>query len=210
MQLASLEKLGGISLIIGSALFAVYASMYPLLLPIGSGTHDYVKVVLSPHWVWLAFVAFIGILLMLVGFYAVYSRVRAESGLLGAIGFLLIEAAYLLQACKVTWELFLFPIIAAHSESAFLLREAIIKHDPSVVVFRTISSITIFVGVVLFCLALYRSDEYPKAAPIFIFVGAIVYALGPMMSVFVSVAGIFVLAIGCSFLGVRLFNARRA
>ena len=210
MQLASLERLGGISLIVGSVLFAAYASMFPVLLPIGSGTYDYVAVVLNPNWVRLAFVAFIGILLMLVGFYAVYSRIRAKGGVLGAVGFLFIEAAYLLQACKVTWELFLYPIIAAHPESAFLLREAIIKHDPAVVAFRTVSAITIFLGVVLFCFALHRSNEYPSVAPLLIFGGAIVYAIGPVVSIFASIAGIFVLAIGCSLLGIRLLKPNRA
>lgn len=210
MQLTSFDKLGGVSLIVGSVLFAAYSSMFSILLPIGSGTYDYVLVVLNPNWVRLAFVAFVGILLMLVGFYAVYSRVRAKGGIIGAVSFLFIEVAYLLQACKVTWELFLYPIIASHPESAFLLREAIIKHDPSVVVFRTVSAITIFVGVVLFCFALHRSNEYPRAAPPLIFAGAIVYAVGPVVSIFVSIAGIFVLAIGCSMLGFRLLKPKRA
>jgi hypothetical protein len=45
---------------------------------------------------------------------------------------------------------------------------------------------------------------------IFLFVGALVYALGPMISVFVSVAGIFTLSIGCLFIGLRLFKVRGA
>lgn len=147
---------------------------------------------------------------MLFGFYIVYSRIQSKAGLLGATGFLFIEIAYLLQACKVTWELFLYPIIAIHAESAFLLRDGILKHDPSVIVFRTISSITIFVGVVMFCLALHRSNEYPKAAPLLIFIGAVTYAVGPVISVFASIAGIFILAIGCSFLGVTLMKPVRA
>jgi len=39
-----------------------------------------------------------------------------------------------------------------------------------------------------------------------IFVGAVVYALGPMISVFVSVIGIFTFAVGCMLLGVRLLR----
>ncbi len=175
MSLPSNEKIGGVSLILGSLLLTVYAALFPVLLPVGSGTHDFVQVVLNPNWIRLALVAFVGVLLMLGGFYAVYSRLRSKAGVVGAIGFLFVEAAYLLQACKITWELFLYPIIASHPESAFLLREAIIKHDPAVIMFRVAASLTIFIGVVLFCLTLYRSDEYPKAAAILFFVGALVY-----------------------------------
>lgn len=204
----SIEKVGGVSLIVGSLLLTLYAALFPALLPIGNGTFDYAEVVRNPNWIRLALMAGAGVLLMLVGFYAVYTRMRAKAGLIGAIGFLFIEAAYLLQACKVTWEIFLYPIIAEHAETAFLLRDAIIKHDPAVVIFRVAASATIFIGIVLFCYTLYRSEEYPKAAAILIFVGALVYALGPMISVFVSVAGIFTLSIGCLLMGLRLFRER--
>lgn len=208
MPLTSFERLGGVSLIIGSFLFAAYASLFFVLLPIGKATSDFVIEVLNPNWIRLAFVALVGILLMLVGFYAVYSRIRIKGGVLGAMGFLFIEAAYLLQACKVTWELFLYPVIASHPESAFLLSKGIIKHDPYVVIFSEVSATTIFIGVVLFCLALHRSDEYPKAAAPLIFSGAIVYAVSPAVSIMASIAGIFVLAIGCSLLGAHLLKPK--
>lgn len=210
MNLLSLEKVGGISLILGSLLLAAYSALFPVLLPVGNGSYDYVQMVLNSNWVRLAIVAFTGVILMLIGFYAVYSRIRASAGLVGAVGFLFIEAAYLLQACKVTWELFLYPIIASHAESAFLLRDLIIKHDPGVAVFRLGASLTIFLGIVLFCYTLYRSREYPKVAAVLIFVGALVYALGPMISIFVSVAGIFTLAVGCLLIGIRLFRVQHA
>jgi hypothetical protein len=210
MNHSIIDKLGGVSLIVGSLLLTAYAVLFPALLPLGNGTYDYVKVVLNPNWVPLAIIALAGILLMLVGFYAAYSRIRGNAGKTGAIGFLFIEAAYLLQACKVTWELFLYPIIASHAETAFLLRDAIIKHDPAVMIFLTASSVTILIGIVLFCLALYRSREYPKIAAILIFTGALVYAIGPMISIFVSVAGIFTLSIGCLLIGLRLIRFSEA
>ncbi len=210
MNVLSLEKIGGASIILGSLLLTAYAALFPVLLPLGNGTYDFVEVVSNQNWVRLAAMAFAGVLLMLVGFYAVYSRIRSEAGLLGAIGFLFIEAAYLLQACKVTWELFIYPVIAAHPESAFLLRDLVIKHDPAVGIFRLMASVTILVGIVLFCYSLYRSREYPKAGAVLIFGGALVYAVGPMISIFVSVAGIFTLAVGCLLIGLRLFRTQPA
>jgi hypothetical protein len=210
MNYLTLEKVGGASLILGSLLLAAYSALFPVLLPLGNSSYDYVMVVLNPNWVRLAVMAFAGVLLMLIGFYAVYSRIRSTAGMVGAIGFLFIEAAYLLQACKVTWELFLYPVIAKYPMSAFLLRDAIFKHDPSVWIFRIMASITILLGIVLFCYTLYRSGEYPKSAAALIFAGALVYALGPMISIFVSVAGIFTLAVGCLLIGIRLFQVKQA
>ena len=204
------QKLGGLSLIAGSLLMAVYSAMFPLLLPIGRYAADYAELVRNPNWLWLAIVMFTGILLMMAGFYAVHLRMRDRAGIVGAVGFLFIEAAYLLQACKVTWEIFIFPVIAAHSETAFLLRDGVIKHDPAVGIFRIVSSTTIFVGILLFCIALYRSKEYPKAAPILVFGGALAYALGPILSVYAALAGIFAFAAGCSILGACLFRGCHA
>ncbi|NOV29481.1 hypothetical protein [Methylomonas sp. ZR1] len=200
------EKLGGIAIILGSLLLSAYAVLFPILLPLGTGTFDYAEMVRNSAWVPLALVAFVGVLALLVGFYAVYAKMRDTAGVQGAVGFLFVEAAYLLQACKVTWELFLYPVIARYPETAFLLRDAVIKNDPAVLAFRILASATILIGIVLFCLTIYRSAIYPKPAALLIFAGAVVYALGPMISVYVSTVGIFTFAVGCMLLGVRLLR----
>ena len=210
MQSSSLEKLGGLAMIVGALLFAAYSSLYLLLLPVSSAAPDFVQIVRHPAWLPLAITAFAGIVLMLIGFYVVYARIRDKAGILGVIGFLVIEATYFLQGCKVTWEIFLYPVIAAHAESAFLLSEAIIKNDPSVVLFRSIASLTIFVGVVLFCLALFRSRQFKRTAPVLIFVGAIAYAIGPFFSLSLAIAGILVFAVGCLLLGAEIMRPHAA
>ncbi len=204
------ETYGGISLIIGSLLLTVYAVAFSLLLPVKGGSYDLSFVVLNPNWRWISAIAFFGVILMMIGFTAAYSRLRVSSGATGFLGFLFMEAAYLLQACKATWEIFLYPVIAANPGSAFLLRDGVIKHDALVVAFKAGASITIFLGIVLFCFALVRSKEYPKIAAILIFVGAFVYALGPLLSLIVAIAGIFTHSIGCLILGSTLVRMQPA
>lgn len=206
MQQSFVERSGGLAIMLGAILFALYSSLFTVLLPIHRGGYDFVQVVLNPNWTRLAFLALVGIVLMMMGFYAVYARLRTDGGMIAALGFLFIEVAYLLQACKVTWELFVYPVIAGHPESAFLLRNGILKHDHAVVLFNSVSSLTIFIGIVLFCLSLYRSGQYPKSAAVLIFIGALVYGLGPLLSLYASIAGIFTLAVGCALLGLRLFK----
>lgn len=201
-----IEKIGGLAIILGAVLFAAYAGLFTVLLPIEHGQYDMAQLANHPNWIRLAITALLGIVLMLTGYYFVYQRIRSSSGVVGALGFWFVEVAYLLQACKVTWELFLYPVIAAHSESAFLLREQVLKHDLGVQLFRGTASVTIFIGVTLFCLALYRSEKFPRVAPVLIFAGAIIYALGPLWSLSASITGILIHATGCSLLGVRLLN----
>ena len=65
---------------------------------------------------------------------------------------------------------------------------------------------TIFLGILLFCFALVRSKQFPKAAGILIFVGALVYGSGPLISVVVAIGGIVVLSVGCLILGLKLMR----
>ena len=209
MNLLQLQKVGGASLILGSVLMLMYSILFPLLLPLSEMYSDYTLVVLNPNWMWLSVVVFVGILLMIFGFTAVYSKFYAESGIVGLLGFIFVEIAYILQACKVTWEIFLWPVIASHRESMFLLKDFIIKNSALVTTFRVIASIAIFLGIILFCIALIRSNSFPKLGGILIFVGAFMYGLGPILSVIMAMAGIFILSTGCSIIGMTLIKKQR-
>jgi len=201
-----MEKTGGSAIIAGSLLLTLYAIGFPTLFPVAAGKFNLAEAVLSPYWIWLSLTALGGVLLMLVGFAAVYSRLRVEAGITGWIGYLLIQAAYLLQACKLSWEIFLYPVIASHSGSLFLLRDNVLRQDTQILIFKTVSGVTIFLGIVLFCLALYRSREYPKAAALLIFGGALTYALGPLLSIAAAITGIATLSVGCLLLGMTLIR----
>lgn len=204
MQLTKIQKLGGISIIIGSILFLAYSILFPLLLPINEIYHDPALLVLNENYGWISIIAFAGILLMIFGFGAVYSKLYSKSGLVGLLGFIFIELAYILQACKVTWEIFLWPVIAGNQASLFLLRDFVIMHSSQVFTLKIISSITIFIGIILFCISLYRSKVFPKVAAVLIFIGALMYGLGPMAGIIVAICGVFILSIGCSMLGMKL------
>ena len=200
------ERIGGIALIIGALLFAAYSSLYLILLPIAEGKFDYAQVVRNPAWLPLAVTALSGIALMMLGFYFVYARIRPYTGFIGAIGFFFIESAYFLQGCKVTWDIFIYPVIVAHAESAFLLADGIIWNDPNVILFRAIASLTILAGIVLFSLAVFHSRRFPPTFPALIFIGAIIYAVGPYFSLYLAISGIFIFAVGCLMLGVELMR----
>lgn len=210
MTVSSYERLGAACIVIGSTLLAAYAVLFTLLLPVRSGDFDYSRVVLSPYWTRIAFLAFIGVISLLSGLDALYSRIRATAGFTGAIGLLFTKVALLLQACVLTWELLLDPIVAAHPESSFLLRDGVIATDPAMAIFRWALLGTIAVGALLLGLAVYRSNQFPKPAIGLIVVGALVYAVGPMVSVLLAVGGVIMFSIGCLLIGGRLWRAPAA
>jgi hypothetical protein len=207
MTIASFERLGAACFMVGSTLLAGYAVLFAVLIPVGGAGAEYSLVVLDSNWARLSLVAFIAILFMLAGLDAVFSRIRATAGLTGTIGFLLTKIAFVLQACVLTWELLVDPIIAANAGSAFLLRERIIANDPGMVIFRWGAVLSIFLSTMLFGLAVYRSKAFPSSALVLIIIGAVAYATGPMISIIVAVAGVIALSAGCILIGAKLWRA---
>jgi hypothetical protein len=206
MRSPSDRNVGAISVIAGSLLLAAYAALFPILLPIGRGTFDYLQVVLSRWWMPLTATALIGVLLLAVGFDAVWSRLRPTAGSAGWIGFISLKTALILQACRLTWELFLDPIIAAQPQAAFLLRDSVIINDPAVVAFRLASAVTIVIGVLLFGIALYQSGAFSRKVLALVAIGSVVYAIGWTISVWVALAGVATLSVGCVLIGIRLWQ----
>ena len=206
MTAAAFERIGAGCFVIGSTLLAGYAVLFSVVLPVRGDDLNYAGLVLSPGWAGLALAAFVGVILLLFGLDIVYSRIRATTGLVGTAGFCLTKVALILQACVLTWELFLDPIVAAHAESSFLLRDRVFVTDPAITIFRWASIIAVLVGVPLFGFAVYRSRLFPKMALLLIAVGALVYAVGPLLSMLVGICGVITLSVGCLMLAVRLWR----
>ncbi len=204
------ERLGSVFFALGSILLAGYAALFVLLLPIHDGDFDYVRVVTSPHWRSIALIAFVGVVSLLTGLEAVYSRIRDSAGILGATGLVLTKVALVLQACVLTWEMLMDPVIAAHPESAFLLREGWIVNAPWMVAFRWVFLLTILGGALLFGLAVLRSKQFPMPAIALLIAGAVLYAVGPRLSVFIAISGVMLFAIGGLLIGARLWRATEA
>jgi hypothetical protein len=60
-------------------------------------------------WLALCLVALVAIVLMMIGFGGVYTRIAGNGGAPALIGFLAIELAYFFQGAKVSWELCIYP-----------------------------------------------------------------------------------------------------
>ncbi len=206
MKLSTIQKFGGVALITGSIFLTLWAIFWTTLLPVAQRAKDPSAMVLNQNWVWIATIAFIGVLLMIYGFTAVYSLIYSNSGVIGFLGFLFVVTAYILQACQITWEIFVYPAILSHTPSIPLFSESILMHHPMIALFHYIFQAFLALGVILFSITLIRSKEFHKSSGILIFSGAIIYAVGPMLSVYIAILGVVILSAGCVVLGRRLYR----
>ncbi|MFZ1978847.1 MAG: hypothetical protein WAV76_12915 [Bacteroidota bacterium] len=206
MKFSTLQRLGGIAIILGSVFLTAWAICWTTLLPVQERLHDASAMIMNSNWILISSLAFPGTILMIFGFTATYARIYKNAGILGFFGYVFVILAYLFQAAQITWEVFLYPIIVSNAPSISLFRDRIIMQHPQFVLYHWIAAITILIGVVLFCITLIRSREFPKSAGILILGGAIIYAVGPMINIYLAIAGVVVLSIGCFVLGYRMLS----
>jgi hypothetical protein len=206
MKLSTLQKLGGIAIIIGAVLFTAYAVCRPIFLPVIGKTGDFSLIIASPNWIWISTLSLPGVLLMVFGFTAVYSRIYKNAGVIGLIGYLFIALAYILQGAQLTWEIFLYPIIAGHGPSLALFKDRIMLMHPLFQLYRILFDTTIGIGVILFSITLIRGKAFPKIAGILVLCGAFIYAAGPFLNTYVGILGVLILSAGCFILGTKLLS----
>jgi hypothetical protein len=205
MKFSTIQRWGGISIILGLLFLTAWAICWSTILPVNERLRDISLMISSPNWIWISSLAFPGTLFMIFGFTAVYARLYNKAGVLGLIGYVFIILAYIFQAAKITWEIFVYPIIVGFEPSIALFRDKILMQHPQFILFRWLASIAIFLGVILFCITLIRSREFPKSAGILILCGAIIYAVGPVINIYLAIAGVVILSIGCFIVGYKMF-----
>jgi glycerol-3-phosphate acyltransferase PlsY len=166
MTAPTLERVAGACVVFGATLLAAYGVLFVLLLPISQGSFDYSRLVVQPYWMPLALVALVGVISILGGVDAIHARLHGSAGVAGTIGLLLTKVALVLQACMLTWELLLDPIIAAHPDSAFLLRDRVIATNWAMAAFQWVGFTTTALGAPLLGFAVFRSSQF-REAPFF-------------------------------------------
>lgn len=202
------SRFAAVTLIAGSLLLVAYAALTPFVLGLVAGSFDYVAAVNGRWWRPLNATALSGVLLLLFALDPLYAIVRTKSW--GAwFGYVLLKLAFVLQACKITWQLFLDPVIAARPEAAFLFRDGVFLDDIAIGWFRAMSAAAIAGGVLLFGAALYRSGRVPSRALALIVAGAAGYVAGMMVSIYLATAGIVFVGAGCVMLGLAVWPRDR-
>lgn len=206
MKLYFLQKLGAYSIILGGLLLAAYSICFTFLLPVQEMEIDFSKVVSHPNWIWVTLIALSGIILMVFGFTAVYSRMYEKSGWVGFTGYFFITIAYILQIAQLVLEVFYYPIIAENDSSVELLSNNIIWNHPLNLIFYYGFQAFLLLGILIFGIALIRFKEFNKIGGILFLVGAIFYAVVSILSIYIGLAGIIMFAAGCVIIGLNLIK----
>ena len=203
------EKASGVALIAGAIGLAVYALLIPLLLPGVGAKPDFVVWVTHPAWRWLCLLAMLSLVGLMIGFGGLYARMRSATGVWALIGFVAVELAFLMMVCTLSAELLQYPVVGAHGDTAYLLRDKIIYDDPIVTAFRNTALGASAIGLLLFNTALIRSRRFGKWPPLLALAGAVGVTLASV-SVFIELVGIVLLGLGCVAMGWRLIGCGTA
>lgn len=174
MSQAVLYRIAAVALVVG----AVLVTAGNLLAPQGNAR----AAIESPLYYPLALVVLLGGLLVMAGWTAVYLRQRAESGVLGFVGFVAVLAAGMLLTVGFPLiQVLIFPWIATMHVSTATLSEG----PASFIVFFAVASAIVSLGGVLFGVATIRARIFSRPLGI----GIIVLAVASFVLGFLSLPG---------------------
>ncbi|MBN2436734.1 MAG: hypothetical protein JXK07_15850 [Spirochaetes bacterium] len=201
-----IRKTGAVSLFAGSVLLVIYSVLAAVMMRGFNGTGDFCTVIRHDFWMISTVTVFAGLVLLMLGLAIVYSRIASQSGALGFAGIVVFEFAYLLQAAKVTWEIFIYPQLAYNDKASFLISDRIIWGSMSITVYLVLSSVTLLLGIIIFCVSMYRSGYYTKLSSVMLLIGAVMYGAGELVHMTVAITGIIIFAAGCFLCGITLLK----
>ncbi|MDA3899086.1 MAG: hypothetical protein PF637_01060 [Spirochaetes bacterium] len=201
-----ISKTGAFSLFTGAIFLVIYSLMVGRMMSIVNAAEDFCVVIKHSLWMPSTIIVFAGLLFLMLGFAVVYSQIAFRAGALGFIGIVVLEFAYLLQAAKVTWEIFIYPQLALDDATSFLIRDEVLWNSWSITVFIILSTVSILAGIIIFCISLYRSTFYTKLTSILLLVGAVLYGTGELIHMTVAITGILIFAAGCFMCGMTLLK----
>ncbi len=202
MELMTIRNLGGLSLMIGGLLLAVYVALFNILLPVELMENDFARMVLTPYWIPACVFALVAVILFVFGFTAAYSKMYASSGVLGGAGYVALTTAYIFQAGQLVMEIFYYPAIASTESGIEMFRQDILINHPMTQLFNVLFIVLIGMGTLLFGIAILRSKVYSKVSGILFMVGAVLYAASPVF--LLNLIGIILFAAGCFLIGLRV------
>jgi len=205
LEISSIRKLGGLSLMAGGILLAVYAVSFNLLLPTNMMESDFSRLVVSPAWIPVSAMALVAILFLVFGFFVAYSVMAESSGVLAFAGFVTLIAAYLFQFGQLVAEVFYFPGIASTEAGLAVFRSDSMINHPAMKAFTLIFIVLIGLGILVFGISLARSRLFPTIGGILLIVGAVLYAAVPVF--IVNLVGVAVFAAACFIVGMATRRA---
>ncbi len=208
MKMSTLQKLGGFSIITGAILLAIWTICFSFILPVNERFRDYSLMILNPNWNWIILISFFGIIFLIFGFISAYARMYEKSGIIGLLGFIFLILAYIFQLAHITWELFIFPVLAGNSSTLFMMKENILNSTLQDKVFSLTGDVSILTGIVLFFISILKSRIFSMLSGMLFIIGAVLYAVGPFINIYIGIIGVIIFATGCMLIGLRMFSIK--
>jgi len=200
-----IKKSGGFALIAGGSLLFAWAILAQILIPLKEAESNFIALVKDEQWIFVASIAFVGILLIIFGLFFSYIFFRTKGGILGFLGFTLAITALIFQISLLTWEIFLYPVLANSPSVSHIFNDKTILNDPAVGFFLTLFSVVTFLGYILFGISIFRTNFFYKISGILMCLGPTLY-IGSIFIPFLEAIGAALFAVSLITMGYKLIK----
>lgn len=202
MTSATLYRTSGLALLVGALLGVIGNVLSSVLFPDPSQYLQY----LTPLFVIVTLVSFIGSLLFLLGLPAIAVRQAPRAGWLGFVGFILTFIGGLLFTSFSVVGLLIFPWLAQVAPKLIAGNGP----PPPFFVFFLVAGVLFAVGGVLLGIATMRAGVFPRWAGLLIIIGAVLnlvsFPLSGLIGNIVGTASFILFALGLGWIGYTLWS----
>ena len=202
MSSALLYRASGLALLLGALLGIIGTILGSALFP-GNDPHQY----LTPLWVVVTLVGFLGSLLLLLGLPGIPALQASRAGWLGLTGFILTFIGGFLFTSFSVVTLLVLPWLAQVAPTL-----AAGSGPPAFFVFFLVAGILFALGGILLGIAVMRAGMLPRWAGLLLLIGAILnlvtFPLNGIMSTIVGDIAFVLFAGGLGWMGYALMSAR--
>jgi hypothetical protein len=201
MSSTTLYRLSGIILLLG-AVVSVVAGVMTLFLDISLNASP--TTIQSPLWSTFWSLAFVGIVLILLGLPALYLRqARGRGGAVGLIGVLLVALGSFLGMATTAYFVSIAPLLAAKAPN--LINAG---YETSLAVFGIGATVLGIIGPLLLGIAVIRAKVYPSLVGILLMVSGVLSPVntfsGGVLFALIGLVGIVSAAIAYGWVGMIL------
>ncbi|WP_455382289.1 hypothetical protein [Salinispira pacifica] len=171
------------------------------LLPGGSG-RSFAAMVLTPGWVPINVIGLVATLLLAIGLSGFLARQAERPGTLGFLGAIVSIAGVVLFGALQFDETFVWPLLAVHAPQLMEPGGPMFTNGPFLSVYL-IMGVLFAGGFVLLAVHLIRLKSHPLVLELLLLVGAVLFAGGTLVPVFVRTVGVLLLGASLMWWGLR-------
>ncbi len=210
MESVIYKKKTGILFILYAAFLLIFAYGWHFGLPYYGTLDNYITMIQSNNWIMINLIGWIGILFGVFALFFLYGDMAANLKLTGNIGFIAVIVSFLIHLCLVSWEAFIWPVLAYDEQARLLIQNGVLIKSPQIIILYSLFSLTFLTGFILLGIALIKARFFSKPLVLLTITGSFLYSFAVAIGGYAGLIAFTVYLAGIMGLGIVIVKKSKS